>query len=111
MTDEERRAADLENMQRRDQLNRDIAILKQKLEKASQEIMQLGQELSRNPSTVRPSVREHGFELTKKGVSVTVNFEAVKGWVAELQKAEDELVSVNAVLEPGIIRQTLHSPS
>ena len=101
MTEEERAKAVLENIRRRDELFRDIQILEQKLKKAGPTLERLGRALATDPSSVRPSVRKHAFELPG-GVSITLHFDELDRAVAELRDARDELFSVNAVLAPRI---------
>ena len=101
MTEEERNAILLADIERRHQLARDIEILENELKQAGRDIERFGRTLSDNPSNVRPSVREHSFEYSTGG-AVKVNFEAVRKMVGQLAQARDDLVSANAALEPRI---------
>ena len=101
MTEDERATAVLENIRRRDELLRDIQILEQKLKNAGRAIERLGRALSENPSNVRQSVRELDFELSN-GQIITLNCDDLRRAVVDLKEAQDELLSVNMVLEPGI---------
>ena len=99
MTEDERDAEMLKNLKRRDELQRDIPILEQKLGEIGGHMARLARALSENPGDVRVSARANTFELLG-GESVMLDFKGVARAVAELQEARDELVSVNAALEP-----------
>ena len=101
MTDEERGKALLENVQRRDELLREIQNLEWKLKQAGPAIERLGRALADDPSCVQPSLREHTFELPRN-VTVMLNSNEVRRAVTELKEARDELFSINMALEPEI---------
>lgn len=103
MTEEERAAEVLATMRRRDELRRDVQLLERKLKDAGKHIERLGKALKESPVQVRKSARENAFELPGN-VVITVDFDDLKRAVVDLHASKDDLRSVNAALDPGMIR-------